>query len=128
MAPGAGRDGDNVFTIPSRPSTSFQLQDDALTRTASPDYFRTMQIPLLRGRVFTEQERLDRYHYIVISKKFADQFFPNANPIGEQITTPGVNGKLENFQIIGVVGDTVYNVAQPVNAPCIFRFSRAFPL
>ena len=127
MAPGAGRDGDNVFTIPSRPSTSFQLQDDALTRTASPDYFRTMQIPLLRGRVFTEQERLDRYHYIVISKKFADQFFPNANPIGEQITTPGVNGKLENFQIIGVVGDTVYNVAQPVKATMYFPILAGIP-
>ena len=88
-APGAGYDGDQVFTIPSRPSTSFQLQDDAITRTASPDYFRTMQIPLIRGRVFTEQERLDRYHYIVVSKKFADQFFPNSNPIGEEIKTTG---------------------------------------
>jgi predicted permease len=127
MAPGAGRDGDNVFTIPSRPSTSFQLQDDALTRTASPDYFATMQIPLIRGRVFTDQERLDRYHYIVISKKFADQFFPNANPIGEEISTPGVNGKLENFQIIGVVGDTIYNVAQPIKATMYFPILSGIP-
>jgi predicted permease len=119
-APGNGYDGDQVFTIPSRPSTSFQLQDDAITRTASPGYFAAMQIPLIRGRGFTEQERLDRYHYIVISKKFADQFFPNANPIGEEITTPGVDGKLENFQIIGVVGDTLYDVSQPLKATMYF--------
>jgi predicted permease len=126
-APGAGYDGDQVFTIPSRPSTSFQLQDDAITRTASPDYFRTMQIPLIRGRVFTEQERLDRYHYIVVSKKFADQFFPNANPIGEQITTPGVNGQLENFQIIGVVGDTLYDVSKPATATMYFPILAGIP-
>ncbi|HET9099298.1 MAG TPA: ABC transporter permease, partial [Acidobacteriaceae bacterium] len=119
-APGDGYEGDNVFTIPSRPSTSFQLQDDALTRTASPGYFEAMQIPLIRGRVFTDQERLDRSHYIVISKKFADQFFPNANPIGELINTPGVEGKLENFQIIGVVGDTLYDVSKPVKATMYF--------
>jgi predicted permease len=126
-APGNGYNGDQVFTIPSRPSTSFQLQDDALTRTASPDYFATMQIPLIRGRVFTQQERLDRYHYIVISKKFADQFFPNSNPIGEEITTPGVNSKLENFQIIGVVGDTLYDVAQPVKATMYFPILSGIP-
>jgi predicted permease len=127
VAPGAGKDNDNVFTIPSRPSTSFQLQDDAITLTASPDYFATMQIPLIRGRVFTDQERLDRYHYIVINKKFADQFFPNADPIGEQINTPGVDGKLENFQIIGVVGDTLYDVARPVMATMYFPILSGIP-
>ena len=125
--PGNGYNGDQVFIIPSRPSTSFQLQDDAITRTASPDYFATMQIPLIRGREFTEQERLDRYHYIVISKKFADQFFPNSNPIGEEIRTPGVKGKLENFQIIGVVGDTLYDVAQPITATMYFPILAGIP-
>src|SRR6185437_8034559 len=126
-APGGGYENDYVFTIPSRPSTSFQLQDDALVRTASPGYFATMQIPLLRGRVFTEQERLDRYHYIVVSKKFADQFFPNANPIGEEINTMGANGKLENFQIIGVVGDTLYDVAQPIKPIMYFPILSGLP-
>ena len=125
-APGGGYGNDNVFTIPSRPSTSFQLQDDALVRSASPGYFSTMQIPLLRGRVFTEQERLDRYHYIVVSKKFANQFFPNANPIGEIINIHW-SGKLENYQIIGVVGDTLYDVTDPIKAtvyfPILFRHS-----
>lgn len=117
--PGSGYGNDNVFTIPSRPSTSFQLQDDTLVITAGPDYFRTMEIPLVRGRVFTDQERLARYHYIVVSKKFADQFFPNANPIGEQINILW-SGKLENYQIIGVVGDTLWDVAQPVKAAVYF--------
>ena len=125
-APGGGYGNDNVFTIPSRPSTSFQLQDDALVRSASPGYFSTMQIPLLRGRVFTEQERLDRYHYIVVSKKFADQFFPNANPIGENINIHW-SGKLENYQIIGVVGDTLYDVTDPIKATVYFPILSGIP-
>ena len=63
-APGAGWGGDDVFTIPERPSTSFQLQHDALNRTVDPGYFTAMQIPLIRGRFFTDQERLDRDRYI----------------------------------------------------------------
>ena len=44
-----------------------------------------MQIPLLRGRVFTEHERLDNYHYIVVSKQFVDQFFSGDDPIGKHV-------------------------------------------
>lgn len=117
--PGDKSINDLVFTIPLRPSSSFQLQDDTLTYTAGPDYFRTMQIPLVRGRVFTDQERLTRYHYIVVSKKFADQFFPNTNPIGQEIKIMW-SGTLENYQIIGVVGDTLWDVTQPVKAAVYF--------
>jgi predicted permease len=126
-APGGGYENDYVFTIPSRPSTSFQLQNDTLTRTASPGYFRAMEIPLLRGRLFTQQERLDRYHYVVVSKKFADQFFPNANPIGENVNIHW-SGKLENYQIIGVVGDTLWDVTQPILATVYFPILSGIPM
>jgi predicted permease len=125
-APGDGYENDSVFTIPSRPSTSFQLQDDALTRSAGPAYFSTMQIPLIRGRVFTQQERLDRDHYIVVSKKFADQFFPNANPIGEDINIR-LGGKLGNYQILGVVGDTLWRVTNPTKATVYFPILSGIP-
>lgn len=125
-APGDGWGGDNVFTIPSRPSTSFQLQDDALIRTADPGYFTAMRIPLLRGRVFSDQERLTRDHYIVVSKKFADQFFPNANPIGEDIRVFW-NNKLGNYEILGVVGDTLFRVTDPIKATMYFPILSGIP-
>jgi predicted permease len=128
VAPGNGYGGDNVFTIPSRPPTSFQLQDDAVTRTASPDYFRTLQIPLIRGRAFTEQDRLNRDHYIVVSKTFADQFFPNTNPIGENISVGWITPTPENFQIIGVVGDTLYDVTQPIKPTMYFPILSGLPM
>jgi predicted permease len=127
MAPGNGYDGDDVFTIPSHPSATFQLQNDAIYRTADPEYFSAMQIPLLRGRVFSNQERLEHDHYIVVSKKFADQFFPNEDPLGKMINLHW-NVDAEDYQIIGVVGDTLYDVTEPVKAMMYFPVLSGLPL
>ena len=108
-APGAGYGGDFVFTLPEHPSTSFQLQNDAINRTADPGYFTAMQIPLIAGRFFTEQDRLDRDGYMIINKKFADRFFPHDNPIGRHVKVGFLD---RTYEIVGVVGDTVYDVAQ----------------
>ena len=123
-APGGGWGGDDLFTIPERPSTSFQLQNDALTRNSDPGYFTAMQIPLLRGRFFTDEERLTRDRYTIISKRFADQFFPGDNPIGKHITI----GRLqETYEIVGVVGDTSYWVTEPVKATMYFPILSGIP-
>jgi predicted permease len=123
-APGAGYAGDNVFTLPEHPSSSFQLQDQAINRTADPGYFTAMQIPLIAGRFFTDQERLERDHYLIISKKFADQFFPNENPIGKHVTIQITN---ETYEIVGVVGDTVFDVAQPIKPMMYFPILSGAP-
>jgi predicted permease len=125
--PGGGWGSDYVFTIPDRPSNSFQLQYDALYRTSDPGYFTAMQIPLVQGRLFTDQERLTRDHYIVISKKFADQFFPGDNPIGKYISVAGWTTKSEPYEIIGVVGDTFWRVTEPVKATMYFPILSGIP-
>jgi predicted permease len=122
--PGAGWGGDELFTIPEHPSTSFQLQNDAIIRTSDPGYFTAMQIPLIRGRFFTDEERLTRDHYTMISKRFADQFFPGDNPIGKHLTI----GRLqETYEIVGVVGDTSYAVTEPVKATMYFPILSGIP-
>jgi predicted permease len=123
--PGGGWEGDDVFTFPERPATNFQLQYDALYRTISPGYFTTMQIPLLRGRFLTDQERLTRDHYVIISKKFADQFFPGDDPVGMHIHVAIKSA--ESYQIVGVVGDTLYDVSQPVKAIMYFPILSGVP-
>jgi predicted permease len=124
--PGGGWEGDDVFTIPEHPSTSFQLQNDALYRTIDPGYFTTMQIPLISGRFFTDQERLNRDHYIIVSKKFAGQFFSGENPIGKRINVHW-NGKPEDYEIIGVVGDTLWSVTDPTKAIMYFPILSGIP-
>ncbi len=125
-APGSGPQGDRVFTILERPAPSYSLQYDAMTLTADPQYFSVMQIPLLRGRVFTEHERLDNTHYIVVSKQFVDQFLSGDDPIGKHVRS-GRDTNVENYEIIGEVGDTVYDVTKPVEATMYFPILSGIP-
>jgi predicted permease len=125
-APGAGPEGDRVFTILERPAPSYSLQYEAMALTADPQYFSVMQIPLLRGRVFTEHERLDNTLYIVVSKQFVDQFFSGDDPIGKHVRADW-DTNVENYEIIGEVGDTVYDVTKPVEATMYFPILSGIP-
>jgi predicted permease len=118
-APGDGYEGDSIFTIPEHPAPATALENDGMTRKADPGYFATLQIPLLAGREFTSQDRLDRSNVIIISKKFADHYFPNESPLGKHVKTL-FNGKDDAREIIGVVGDTVVEVGQPIKPMMYF--------
>ena len=58
---------------------------DLMTRGADPGYFSAIQIPLVRGRIFTLDERLDRAHVVVISQSAAALFVPGEDPIGKHL-------------------------------------------
>jgi len=125
-APGAGPEGDRVFSIVERPAPSYSLQYDAMTLTADPQYFKVMQIPLLRGRVFTEHERLNNDHYIIVNKKFVDQYFSGDDPIGKHVYV-GWDTKPESYEIIGEVGNTLYDVTKPVDPTMYFPILSGIP-
>jgi predicted permease len=124
--PGGGYEGDRIFTIPEHPLPSFSLQNDAVNRTVDPQYFTVMQIPLIRGRFFTDHERLMNDRFIIISRKFEEQFFAGDNPIGRHVRV-NWGDKLNNYEIIGVVGDTLYNVTEPVKAAMYFPILSGIP-
>jgi predicted permease len=125
-APGSGPHADRVFTILEKPAPSYTLQYDATTLTADPQYFSVMQIPLLRGRVFTEHERLHNDHYIVVSKQFVDQFFSGDDPIGKHVRVDW-DDKGAIYEIIGEAGDTIYDVTKPVEATMYFPILSGIP-
>ncbi len=72
-------------------------------RSASPDYFRALGIPLLWGRVFLDSDRGDAPVVAVINRALARQAWHNENPLGRRIS---FNGGRDWAQIVGVVGDT----------------------
>ena len=77
----------------------------ALYSVASSDYFRTASIPLLRGRLFNEQDGPDSLHVAVISQALAQQQWPNQDPIGQAIDFSNMDGNMKPLTIVGVVGD-----------------------
>ena len=95
-APYARADGNPV------PVNQRQL---GLTRSILPGYFRTLGIPLLSGRDFTKQEKLDSPLVVILSNSTAKKLFPNENPIGRQILFGTDNGNGLPAEVVGVVGD-----------------------
>ena len=69
-------------------------------RTATTDYFRTMQIPLLKGRAFDEHDIKGSQEVAIIDQKFADRFWPHESPVGKHIWMDPKEPKT----IVGVVG------------------------
>jgi len=75
---------------------------------AGVGYFKTMGIPILKGRDFDDRDKHGSTPVVIITETFARQFFPNVDPIGKRIK-PGI-GTYENEdnpmrEIIGVAGD-----------------------
>jgi putative ABC transport system permease protein len=70
-------------------------------RTASPDYFRALGIPLLRGRRFRDDDREDRARVGVVSTSMAQRLWPGVDPIGHRIAIDPD----KPITVVGVVGD-----------------------
>lgn len=77
----------------------------ALYGVASEGYFHTLGIPLIRGRMFGEQDTLATPNVALISQALARQQWPNQDPIGETIEFGNMDGNLKPETIIGIVGD-----------------------
>ena len=86
------------------PPAGQELQVDQ--RSASTDYFRAMQIPLMAGRFFTEQDGADAPQVAVIDAKFAHRFWPHGDAIGKHVWFD----PKKPIMIVGVVG-VVSNMA-----------------
>ena len=67
---------------------------------AGTDYFRTMEIPLRKGRFFTDDDAADKPQVVIIDEKFAQRFWPDSDPIGKHLWFD----PKKPITIVGVVG------------------------
>jgi putative ABC transport system permease protein len=73
--------------------------------SVSEGYFRSLGIPLLRGRMFDDRDTMDAPHVALISESLAREKWPNQDPIGRSIEFGNIDGDLRLLTVIGVVGD-----------------------
>jgi len=100
--PLSGQPNDMPFTVEGRPAVTIDQAFDADFRRVNRDYFKALQIPLKRGRNFTEQEVEQSAKVLVVSENLVAAVFPNEDPIGKRLQF--VMGPAL-WEIIGVVGD-----------------------
>jgi len=77
----------------------------ALYCAAGESYFRAMGIPLIRGRMFGDQDDLNSPHVALISRSLARQRWPDRDPVGQMIDFGNMDGNLKPLTIVGIVGD-----------------------
>jgi putative ABC transport system permease protein len=112
-APGEGYGGDRIFNVVEHPPVPRNQVPDLMIRGADPGYFAAIRLPVIRGRVFTADERLDRAHVAVISQSAAKILFPGEDPLGKHLR-PADQSDATSFEIIGVVGDTRWRITEPM--------------
>jgi putative ABC transport system permease protein len=92
----------------------------ANTTIASRDYFRALEIPVLRGRTFTSDDRPGTPARVIVNQAFVARYLPGRDPIGARARPLGRGGPGPWFEIIGVVGDARNNGAGAPVRPEVF--------
>ena len=95
------------FVIREQPALRAVQHLAADYRDVTPDYFRTMGIPLLQGRIFTEHDDVDNPRVAIIDRTFAHRFFRGQDPIGKHLQIPdATQPEREIVAVVGAVLDT----------------------
>ena len=111
--------------------SSFDIEEDphpkgrqptSPTRIAGLDYFKTMGIPLLQGREFTETDKFDSAPICIVNERFAQKFFPGQNVIGKRIKPSwSADENPERMRdIVGMVGNVKHLSLRDEDTPEIY--------
>jgi putative ABC transport system permease protein len=106
--PFSNNDWGSIFAIVGQPPRPPGQEFEASHLTVTPDYFRAMRTPLLRGRAFNSSDTKDSQAVVIINDVFAQRFFPGGDAVGHQIYLPrDKDGKASApKEIVGIVGSS----------------------
>jgi putative ABC transport system permease protein len=108
----------DTLTIEGYQPPAGQPLPSAMYNTISIDYFRTMQIPILRGRAFTDADSENSQYVAILSESMAKKFWPDADPIGRQFQM-STDAK-HSMVVVGVVKDVRYQGVTGVIPPVFY--------
>ena len=110
--PLSGRDNNYVYDAEGHPREARQAALLATGRTVSPDYFATLGMRLIRGRMLTNQDESGSSHAVVINQSMAERLWPQQDPLGRHLIdvgdeqTPAVWNRDAASVVVGVVSNT----------------------
>ncbi|HYP29681.1 MAG TPA: ABC transporter permease [Blastocatellia bacterium] len=107
-APFTNNNVNTSFVIEGRPAPPLGQEPGADVRGITPGYFEAMEIPLIRGRQFSDADRKGQVGVAIINEEAARRFWPGSDPVGQRISSVGVGvdaDEPEQWEIVGVVGN-----------------------
>jgi putative ABC transport system permease protein len=96
------------FKVGGRPEAAPGQEPAMEVRVATADYFRTLGVPLKRGRFFTEADTADSPPVVILSEAAAEKYFPDEDPIGKRIEmgwSRSTDKKRAGGEVVGIVGN-----------------------
>jgi putative ABC transport system permease protein len=106
------------FLVEGRPVPPPGTGLEANVRDITPNYFEVMNVPLLRGRAFTEQDKEDSPPVVIVNQTFANRLFPGEDPVGKRLTLPSIQSP--PIEIVGVVGDEKVTRMDTPTTPVVY--------
>jgi putative ABC transport system permease protein len=100
--PFSGNGGTTAIILPDREVPQPGHEPEVMFNSITPNYFETMGIPFIKGRLFSNQDRPDTAPVVIINQTMAQKFWPNQDAIGRQVKSAQDGTALT---IVGVVGD-----------------------
>lgn len=120
MLPLAEYPANSLFSIPGRSYAPGQTQFVDFD-FCSPDYFRLMRIPLLKGRTFEDADDITERKVVIVTEELVRRYFPDEDPIGKTIRLDSADKvNADVWEIVGVVGDVRKRGLGERIEPCVY--------
>lgn len=104
VLPLSGQGSSGSFRIEGRDVPRGQSPPHGARWAATPDYFKTMGIPIIRGRYFEERDTADGKQVVIIDQALATKYWPNEDPLGKRMVFEGTRDNPNWREIVGIVG------------------------
>jgi putative ABC transport system permease protein len=118
-APLSGPCNGTTASFPNRPPVARGTNPPVGVFWASPAYFDTLGIRLVRGRVFNDRDRTGQPKVVVVNQAAARGFWKNEDPIGQRIAV-GQGGFGDGAEVVGIVDDVRYGAVEASVRPDVY--------
>ena len=115
--PFSGNGGTTTIVLPDREIPPPGMEPEVMVNTAMPNYFDTLGIPLIKGRVFGNEDYAESPPVVVINQLMAERFWPNQDPLGKQIKFTEDNS---TATVVGVVGNAKHYWLEEDQRPQVY--------
>lgn len=114
------------FYVDGKPSPQPNRKPSADYHLATPDYFRSMQIPLLRGRVFSDADQANSEQVAIVNATLVQRYLRGEDPLGRRLNVASPD-RPEWWTVVGVVGDVkAFGPDQAAHADIYFPVDQAW--
>jgi putative ABC transport system permease protein len=112
--PLGGSNASDAFLVEGAPEPQPGQENVGRYRVCTPDYFATLQIPILKGRAFTEQDKAGAPLVVIVNETLARKYWPGQDAVGKRIRFSAPLDRAPWMEVVGVIRDVKHELTLEV--------------